>query len=102
MIHQYKLGEYNIVLDVCSGSVHCVDDVAYDVIEMFESSTRDEIASQLSKKYADNGVSSDEVYSCYDEICELKDSGKLFSPDSFEPMASTLKEKTAGVIKALC
>ena len=102
MIHQYKLGEYNIVLDVCSGSVHCVDDVAYDVIEMFESSTRDEIASQLSKKYADNGVSADEVYSCYDEICELKDSGKLFSPDSFEPMASTLKEKTAGVIKALC
>ena len=22
MIHQYKLGGYNIVLDVCSGSVH--------------------------------------------------------------------------------
>ena len=34
MIHQYKLNGYNIVLDVFSGSVHCVDDLAYDVIEM--------------------------------------------------------------------
>ena len=28
MIHQYKLSGYNIVLDVYSGSVHAVDDVA--------------------------------------------------------------------------
>ena len=34
MIHQYKLGGYNIVLDVCSGGVHVVDDVAYDIISM--------------------------------------------------------------------
>ena len=26
MIHQYKLGGYNIVLDVCSGAVHAVDE----------------------------------------------------------------------------
>ena len=32
MIHQYKLSGYNIVLDVYSGSVHAVDDVAYDAI----------------------------------------------------------------------
>ena len=36
MIHQYKLGGYNIVLDVCSGAVHAVDDVAYDMIAAFE------------------------------------------------------------------
>ena len=40
MIHQYKLGDYNIVLDVCSGSVHAVDDVAYDIIEIFEAKNR--------------------------------------------------------------
>ena len=34
MVHQYKLNGYNIVLDTCSGSVHVVDDVAYDIIEM--------------------------------------------------------------------
>ena len=36
MIHQYKLNGYNIVLDVFSGSVHVVDDVAYDIIAMYE------------------------------------------------------------------
>ena len=35
MVHQYKLNGYNIVLDVNSGSVHCVDDVAYDIISFF-------------------------------------------------------------------
>ena len=36
MIHQYKLNGYNIVLDVYSGSVHAVDDLAYDVIMNFQ------------------------------------------------------------------
>ena len=35
MIHQYKLNGYNIVLDVNSGSVHAVDDVAYDIIRLY-------------------------------------------------------------------
>ena len=35
MVHQYKLNGFNIVLDVNSGSVHCVDDVAYDIISLF-------------------------------------------------------------------
>ena len=100
MIHQYKLGGYNVVLDICSGSVHAVDDVAYDVIEMFESKTKEEIVASLSEKYTE--VSREDIAACYDEICELKDAGQLFSPDTFEPMAGTLKEKTAGVIKALC
>ena len=37
MIHQYQLGGYNIVLDICSGSVHVVDQVAYEIIARFES-----------------------------------------------------------------
>ena len=36
MIHQYKLDGYNIVLDVSSGAVHVVDDIAYDLITAFE------------------------------------------------------------------
>ena len=43
MIHRYKLNGYNIVLDVYSGSVHVVDDVAYDIIGMYESQSADEI-----------------------------------------------------------
>ncbi len=103
MIHQYKLNNCNIVLDVCSGAVHIVDDVAYDIIEMFENKKKDEIVSFILEKYKDNAeVNKDEVVECYEQIFALKEEGSLFAPDTFEPMAGTLKEKTSGVIKALC
>ena len=50
MIHQYKLGGYNIVLDVCSGAVHVVDDIAYDLIAGYESKTRGELISEIAEK----------------------------------------------------
>ena len=43
MIHQYKLNDYNIVLDTCSGSIHAVDEVAYDIIAMFKDETKENI-----------------------------------------------------------
>ena len=100
MIHQYKLGGYNIVLDVCSGAVHAVDEVAYDIIAIFEESDKGTVISEMHKKYPALAVS--EIEECYEQVVSLKESGKLFAPDTFEPMAGKLKEKTAGVVKALC
>jgi len=103
MIHQYKLLGLNIVLDVCSGSVHAVDEVAYDIIGMFESASREEISAGLSAKYADRAdITPGDIGECYAQVQELKDSGKLFAPDTFRDMAGTLKDKTSGVVKALC
>ena len=103
MVHQYKLGDYNIVLDICSGSVHAVDEVAYDIIEIFESKSREEVIKEISSKYADREDITDyDVNECYDQVASLKAAGKLFTPDTFEPMAGKLKEKTSGVVKALC
>ena len=45
MIHQYKLNGYNIVLDVYSGSVHAVDDVAYDAIALLDAGKKVAVAS---------------------------------------------------------
>ena len=100
MIHQYKLGGYNIVLDVCSGAVHVVDETAYDMISIFESHSREDVLTAMANKYPD--LSAEELSGCYDQIVELKEAGKLFAPDTFEPMAGKLKQKTAGVVKALC
>ena len=44
MVHQYQLNGYNIVLDTCSGSVHVVDDVAYDIIAMYPKRSRQQYA----------------------------------------------------------
>ena len=100
MVHQYKLLGLNIVLDVASGALHVVDEVAYDIIALFEKESRENIISSLLKKYPD--VSCDELSECYSDVQSLIDEGKLFAPDSFEAMAGKLKEKSAGVIKALC
>ncbi len=103
MIHQYKLGDYNIVLDIASGSVHAVDDVAYDIIAMFETNPRDVIINAMKDKYeGKDGITEADISECYEQIVELKESGCLFTEDNFEPMADTLKKKTAGVVKALC
>ncbi len=103
MIHQYKLNGYNIVLDICSGSVHAVDDVAYDIIALYEDKSREEILAEIGTKYKDtDGITEADISECYDQVTELKDQGRLFVKDSFEPMAGELKKKTSGVIKALC
>ena len=103
MIHQYKLGDYNIVLDVCSGSVHAVDEVAYDIIAMFESHEKQEILEALREKYASReDITESDLEECYAQVVSLKESGKLFAPDTFAPMAGHLKAKTSGVVKALC
>ncbi|MBQ7821292.1 MAG: thioether cross-link-forming SCIFF peptide maturase [Clostridia bacterium] len=103
MIHQYKLGKYNIVLDICSGSVHAVDEVAYDIIEMFEDNDRQTVIDAMSKKYAERSdITQNDINECYDQVLSLKENGKLFAPDTFEPMAGHLKAKTSGVVKALC
>ena len=103
MIHQYKLDGYNIVLDICSGSVHAGDELAYDIIAMFETESRDMIIRELTEKYrSTEGVTPEEVGECYDQIAQLKAAGKLFTEDTFQPMAGDLKAKTAGVVKALC
>ena len=103
MVHQYKLGGYNIVLDICSGSVHAVDDVAYDIIEIFEAKNREEVIKSLSEKYSGReDISREDIEECYEQIVSLKNAGKLFTPDTFEPMAGALKQKTSGVVKALC
>ena len=100
MVHQYKLGGYNIVLDICSGGVHVVDDIAYDIIALYENNDRNTVIENICKNYPN--ASADEIDKCYDQVSALKDNSKLFVEDTFEPKAGVLKAKTSGVVKALC
>ncbi|MBE6740631.1 MAG: thioether cross-link-forming SCIFF peptide maturase [Ruminococcaceae bacterium] len=100
MIHQYKLGGYNIVLDVNSGSIHVVDDVTYDIIADFNKLDKETLLAKISAKH--RLVSVTEISECIDLVEQLVIDGKLFTEDTFADMAGKLKEKTAGVVKALC
>ena len=103
MIHQYQMDGLNIVLDVCSGGVHLVDEIAYDMIALYQDRSREEILAAMAEKYGGRAdVTPAELAACYDEITALKEAGQLFSADSFVPLAGELKQRTSGVVKALC
>ena len=96
MVHQYKLNGYNIVLDTASGSVHAVDEVAYDIIEMYKTSTPEEITAVITKKY--DGITSDDVLECIDDnIC----SGEL-APQRTEVIPLRLSIHAKAICGKLC
>ena len=103
MIHQYKLNGYNIVVDVYSGSVHAVDELAYDAIALVDAGTpRAEIPGKLLAKYRHNPeVTEAEIADCLADIDELTADGRLFAPDVYEPYAFDFKNRST-VVKALC
>ena len=122
MIHQYKNNGYNIVLDVCSGSVHVVDDVVYDVLarysEAYETLCESEDAScakncdscqvKLPEKVRQQIVDAcseayprADVEEAMEEIEELKEQGLLFAPDEYRDYVIDFKKRKT-VVKALC
>ena len=103
MVHQYILNGFHIVLDTCSGGIHVVDDVAYDLIALFQDRSQDEIVSVLLEKYRDRpDVNEDELRACWEDVDALRRAGKLFTPDTFAGLAGTFKERSGDIVKALC
>lgn len=98
MVHQYKLNGYNIVLDSESGSIHTVDDIAYDVIELYENASRADIISTVTARH---GITEEEVAEVLDDIEALKKEHKLFTEDLFSGQADLFKERQS-VVKAIC
>ncbi|MBQ6703546.1 MAG: thioether cross-link-forming SCIFF peptide maturase [Clostridia bacterium] len=103
MVHQYQLNGYNIVLDSCSGAIHVVDEVAYDIIAMIKEKSVEDIVAEIMKKYGSReDVTEEEVRLCIDDVEALIAAGKLYTPDTFADMAGTFKERSGDGVKALC
>ena len=98
MVHQYKMGGYNIVIDVNSGAIHVVDDMTYDMIEMYELSDKDSIFAEMAKRYPEQ---KDEIAEVWDELAELIAAEELFTKDSYEPYITDFAKRPT-VVKALC
>lgn len=99
MVHCYKNNGYNIVIDSNSGSVHVVDEVAFEVINKYETRSKEEIILELSAKYPE--ISADDVRDIFADIEELKAEGKLFSEDTYKDLQIDLKTRKTN-LKALC
>ena len=101
VVHQYKNNGYNIVLDVNSGMVHVVDDIAYDVIALFEENDKEEIIKELAMKYHQVEDIKEELQEIYEEILQMKQDGNLFTKDIYEEYIGSFKKRET-VVKALC
>jgi uncharacterized protein len=109
LIHQFKQNGYDIVLDVNSGSVHVVDDIAYDAIALYndkiiehhisEEEALPSIKSEIRSRYSD--VSDDDFDELIGEIKELRNDGQLFTEDIYEKFVRDFKNRIT-VTKALC
>ena len=115
MVHYYKKNGYDIVLDVNSGTVHEVDDIAYDMIAWIDQhiggecqskditvDIREKLIQMILGQYPDDpSVTPAEIDETINDICTLIDEGQLFSKDLFENMSIDFKKRQS-VLKALC
>lgn len=100
MIHQYKLGGYNICLDVHSGAVHVLDDIAYDILALLgeqakmQQQTDERVLACLKDRYDRT-----EIEETYAALYELYENGLLYSPDDYEQFAGLM---TKAPVKSMC
>ncbi|MBS5063755.1 MAG: thioether cross-link-forming SCIFF peptide maturase [Hungatella hathewayi] len=109
MIHQYKNNGYNIVMDVNSGSVHVVEDVVYDAIELLDAKLPEmeepaklpeDLAGQVKERLTATYGGTD-VQEALEDIQELIDAGQLFTKDIYQNYITDFKNRET-VVKALC
>ena len=109
MIHQYINNGYHIVLDVNSGSVHSVDALLYDAVEVLAKIVPDmekpmpltddqkkAVREALVCKY-----SAEDIEDALSDIQELIDAEELFAADIYKDYVIDFKKRQT-VVKALC
>ena len=108
MVHLYKNNGYNMVLDVNSGSIHVVDDVVYDVLELLneaedrrkEEGFRQEITDKMLAKYGED-ITAEDMKDVFEDLDELEENGTLFTVDVYKEGVIDFKKRQT-VVKALC
>ncbi len=102
MIHYYKMGGQNIVMDIYSGAVHVVDNCVYAILEKMgeqefsgEESCPPAIIKELAGVYTEP-----QICEAYEEIRDLVQAELLYTKDPYEKIAKTWHKQS--YIKAMC
>ena len=98
MIHKYKLNGYNIVLDVNSGAVHVVDDLAYEILDFTDENMSKNLSADVIEKLSEKYEKSD-ILDTYSELYELYNNGQLYTKDEYEKFASMM---VISPVKSMC
>ncbi|WP_202707306.1 thioether cross-link-forming SCIFF peptide maturase [Sporosalibacterium faouarense] len=93
-IHRFQLNNKNIVMDINSGSVHVVDKLVWDIIELYENNSTEEIINKLKASYPE-----EDVTAALTEVKALVEEGLLFSEDLY---IDDINYNNQNIVKALC
>ncbi len=93
MIHTFTALNQPMALDVGSGAVHALDELALEALKLWDSMDRQTIAAQLSERFDPQ-----EVEETLAELDELERMGQLNAPDDYEHVDVL----SPGVVKAMC
>ena len=93
LIHKFKLDDNMIVLDVNSGSVHLIDQVVYDILDIYTGTNPQEVYKVLVGKYQLG-----ELQEAIAELETLQAAGSLFAEPGEIP--EVFQEKP--IVKSLC
>ena len=97
LIHRYKNNDFNIILDINSGSVHVVDDLVYRVCGLLEEKKgREDILEILEKEFSEK-----DILDALEECEELTKEGMLFTEDAYRGVITDFTKRQT-VVKALC
>jgi len=94
LLHKFIFDGTRIVLDVHSGAVHEVDELAWDLLDGYGQVTEVELIERTRGRYDPVDVAE-----TLEEIKELEQCGLLFSPDPYQGKYTPSNEI---VTKALC
>lgn len=94
-IHKFKQMDMNIVIDVNSGAIHVVDDIVYDLVDIYNEKSVDEINNIFEGKYT-----VEEINEAIKELKELEENGMLNTEDPYKNMI--VNDNGPSFIKAMC
>lgn len=95
MIHKYFLNDKYIVLDVASGSVHLVDELTYDLLDDYQTMSKEELIDKYKNKYEEKNIET-----ALGEIKSLVDQELLFTED--DNSLDDVEYNPTNIIKAMC
>ena len=101
-LHLFKNNGYNILLDVCSGSVHVVDDLVFDLVSLLDEKRDTERNEGVAKLLTLHPEETDAgIREAWDAVDELIRTGRLFAEDKYRDAVIDFKKRKT-VVKALC
>ncbi len=96
MIHKFKFENSNIVMDIHSGSIHILDDIAYEIVDDVPVLSKDAVIEKYNKVFSE-----DQIKEALEELMLLKEQEMLYTKDTYESFVPAFLEREP-VVKALC